>query len=535
MLSRRRLALICGVLLSLSLSAQAAHHALLIGVDYTHCQSDTACPSRLYGPHHDVAALQRLLTARYQFPAAHITTLLGSQATREAILAALQRLQQQTAPQDVILIYFSGHGTSSADPALGLEIAPLSGALVPADARVYTHDPARTLAGMLQGTRDLRPMFSALQETRRVVVIVDACFSGNTVRSLRDGPGLSRHLPLPAVPRSPTATPFPSYQAAFRPRPTAPFPYTNLIYLSAADETERAKDLQHGTLDGQPHGALTNTLLRGLGGAADTNHNGTITYRELHEFVQREVSAHYGHTPQLQAHGGLERPVFEIVPRTTTPAPGLPLPAGPVRVKLEGPIPATLRAALAALSGVTLNEAAYEVLVTPEGTGYTLSLANGDTLCRLEGPEQVATRLARYANVRTLLHLRNPQQRFNVRLQLGAASGQTVFVAGERLDIIIQSEQDATLVVVSVDPQGDVQALRSAVVAGGQVTLPQSALVEAPFGTDYLKVFALPQPPPALLDWQPPPHGDVETLLRLLQGAEGWAETLREVVTVPRP
>jgi hypothetical protein len=346
-------------------------------------------------------------------------------------------------------------------------------------------------------------------------------------------------MPLPFATRSLPLRPLPDYKPAFVPRPLLPFPYTNLIYLSASGEAERARDLQDETLDGQAHGALTNMLLLGLRGDADTNHDGAITYRELYQFVEREVSQRYGHTPQLQTRADLERPVFDVAPRRTPPAPSLPLAQGPVRVKLENTVPAALHGTLAGLTGVRLTEGAYEVLVTPEGTGYALSLANGDALCRLDSAAQVATRLARYASVRALLHLHNPQQRFNVHVQVGDSPGRTVFTDGERLSFTLESERVATLLLINVDPQGDVQAITSAMAAGGRLTLPNAGLVEAPFGTEYMKVFALPEAPPGLERWSNRRLGalgsEAPELLRWLQNAGDWAETLREVVTVPRP
>jgi hypothetical protein len=102
-------------------TAQAARHAVLIGVDYQDCQPaspDITCPSPLYGPPHDIAALKRLLIEQYQFAPGRIITLANREATKAKILETLDTLQQTTVPQDVIFIYFSGHGTSGADPDL---------------------------------------------------------------------------------------------------------------------------------------------------------------------------------------------------------------------------------------------------------------------------------------------------------------------------------------------------------------------------------------------------------------------------------
>src|SRR5262249_49065275 len=66
--------------------------------------------------------------------------------------------------------------------------------------------------------------------------------------------------------------------------PKEPYPYKNLIYISAADETQPAKDLaSQESVYGKAHGALTDVLLLGLNGAADTNHDQTITYQELYQ------------------------------------------------------------------------------------------------------------------------------------------------------------------------------------------------------------------------------------------------------------
>lgn len=65
----------------------------------------------------------------------------------------------------------------------------------------------------------------------------------------------------------------------------AAYPFHNTIYISATDETTRSYDLQYGgsaTFDGKPHGVLTNALIKGLQGEADTNNDGVVTYEELH-------------------------------------------------------------------------------------------------------------------------------------------------------------------------------------------------------------------------------------------------------------
>src|SRR5262249_4065565 len=181
--------------------------------------------------------------------------------------------------------------------------------LVPDDFRLYPNDMPRTLDGLIVGKRDLRPIFAELERERRMLVIFDACFSGNTVRSLRGGTGIPKYVSLDGRllrgRRGEQATPSVS-QPTHTGTPKEPSPYKNLIYISAADETQPAKDLApHESVYGKAHGALTDVLLLGLNGAADTNHDQTITYQELYEFVRREISDKHGHTPQLLAQTDL--------------------------------------------------------------------------------------------------------------------------------------------------------------------------------------------------------------------------------------
>ena len=166
--------------------ATAAQHALLIGVsDYT----DTRVPD-LEGPIHDVAALKDMLLTHWLFDQANVTTLINDEATESAILKALDALPSRATPGDDILIYFSGHGTSASDPDFGsrLNLPDGTGAIVASD-----FDPTRlnrqTLSnasddGLLVGRFELKPRFQALDAHYNVLIMFDACFTGNSARAL---------------------------------------------------------------------------------------------------------------------------------------------------------------------------------------------------------------------------------------------------------------------------------------------------------------------------------------------------------------
>ena len=70
----------------------------------------TAIPT-LLGPPNDVTSMRKLLVGRYGFQDSEIMTLVGPQATADAILQALRDyLIPGAGKGDIRLFYFSGHG-----------------------------------------------------------------------------------------------------------------------------------------------------------------------------------------------------------------------------------------------------------------------------------------------------------------------------------------------------------------------------------------------------------------------------------------
>ena len=89
-----------------AVQAQAANkYALLVGI------AGYAGPNALDGPVNDVNKMRQLLIGRLGFPADNITVLRDGQATRQAILNALDDLRRTARAGDVALFYYAGHGT----------------------------------------------------------------------------------------------------------------------------------------------------------------------------------------------------------------------------------------------------------------------------------------------------------------------------------------------------------------------------------------------------------------------------------------
>ncbi|MBW2409104.1 MAG: caspase family protein, partial [Deltaproteobacteria bacterium] len=288
------------------LVAQAENHALLIGIGkykYT----------TLEGPPHDVAALRQILIDRYDFKKGNIHSLVNQEAIKSRILHELQLLTRRTRPGDGVFIYFSGHGTSRRDELMALPLPHTTGALVPADFSGDLRKPVATLMSeLIIGQRDLRPTLEQLDRDRRVLMVFDTCFSGNTVRAIgtRRTADSNRYMVLPSK-RIMISGRKSEVLAESHP-PDEAYPYRNIFYISAASENEVAKDIRtnslhvYPTIDGKPHGVLTDALLRVLAGKTpvDTNHDGQWSQIELFKSVKAEVRRRFRQTPQMLPRAG---------------------------------------------------------------------------------------------------------------------------------------------------------------------------------------------------------------------------------------
>ncbi|CAB1057495.1 hypothetical protein D1BOALGB6SA_2248 [Olavius sp. associated proteobacterium Delta 1] len=291
---------------NITMAASAENHALLIGIGKYKQRT-------LEGPPFDVAALAGMLTAHYDFPKENVHTLVNDEAVKLRILDEIQLLTARTRPGDRVFIYFSGHGTSRRDEILALPLPHSTGALVPAD---FNGEPGQSaeklLAQLIIGKRDLRPTLERLDQDREVLMVFDTCFSGNTVRALgaSEYTDSSRYLRLD--PKSVFGAERDVGNFEENLNPIDPYPYRNIFYISASTDNEVARDIRQGnlhlfpTIDGNPHGVLTDSLLRVLAGQrpVDTNNDGQWSQIELYTAVKSEVKRRFKQTPQALPREG---------------------------------------------------------------------------------------------------------------------------------------------------------------------------------------------------------------------------------------
>jgi hypothetical protein len=257
------------------------------------------------------------------------------ETTRASILAALRQLRQEaTRPDDVVVVYFSAHGTLSRDGK-----GELKRYLVTTDASY------RSIAQTALSMDVLKSEFDQLPSRRRLMVLA-TCHSGSG-KSL-----LPRELEAELA----------GIKAGFYARPLEESSRASMVF-AACDWGETAREDE-----GLKNDIYTHFLIHGLNGAADRNIDGAVTATEAHDYARRHT---YGFTE------GRQRPSAEI------------LEVGADPVVLSGRINRTGRPELFSynprLDGFTLKVDGEERTELPGGTAVkpgrrTVELTKGDDL-----------------------------------------------------------------------------------------------------------------------------------------------------------
>jgi WD40 repeat protein len=186
-------------------------------------------------------------------------TLLDDKARRGDILANLEWLRNGMGPDDLAVFLFSGHGLIVDEQ---LYLAPWQ-----ADTGTLP-----TIKDTCLGVNALRDEIMNIAARGRVLVLLDACFSGGMTDD---------HAVRAAAARL-------SHALAA----------TNITVLTSSSASQTSKeDAAWG------HGALANAVLEALDGAADENKDGLLSGEELGAYVSRRVRA---------LTGGRQNPAMEL-------------------------------------------------------------------------------------------------------------------------------------------------------------------------------------------------------------------------------
>ncbi|WP_027865661.1 caspase family protein [Massilia alkalitolerans] len=250
-------------------AAAAERHALLIGVS-----SLPALPRSAWldGPRHDVPAMRNALLAQ-GFPASRIVSLAdgvdgASAPTRGAILAQLARFGKMLRPDDVLVIYWSGHGIlMPGQPGLWQTPSGQQVHLLAQDARIDAR--SRQLSGSVSSA-DIGRAIDALAARRiQVVALFDSCHAAGSTRG--DAGLVWRGLAGTALGWSPRTASIPGRTApaastAVAPPENAAGPRERPLFIGffAAEPQQRSAEALASDYPGQARGMFTRALIAGL-------------------------------------------------------------------------------------------------------------------------------------------------------------------------------------------------------------------------------------------------------------------------------
>jgi len=142
----------------------------------------------------DAKGFARLIGEKLHIPSENLKVLLGRQATKAGFADAVRWLSSKTQPEDLVFIYFSGHGTLIPDEPPVQHPDGLSSALVcyHTKQRLTLEDPE--LKDILLAGHDFGNMLKRIPARRRLVV-VDSCHSGSINKEM-SAKLVSKYLPL---------------------------------------------------------------------------------------------------------------------------------------------------------------------------------------------------------------------------------------------------------------------------------------------------------------------------------------------------
>ena len=390
--------------------------ALLIGIDQY-----TTVSSLLGAPTNDVDAMLAYLSDDLGIASANIRTLRDADATRRNIL---KMIEDWLIPgSGYALLYFSGHGFQQRD-ADGDEQDGWDETLVPVDVQVV--DGA--VKGMISDDEIATLLARRVGKTD---VIIDACHSGTLTRNAAS----AADWRFVKMPRLPDGRPLRLSAATRGPQPAGDVNVEAFLDSERPDLTVwtavRADQKALVDVESGPHFAsvFTRRLLSGTkDGAADANHDGTITARELHAYLRMESAAYCTRNRQMCAVGSGLTPQLTIAAQAADgPAFAMPSSAG----------------APPALPPVAAL--AKDILIAPAAPANDNARREGGVTVRVEPGWQL--------------------------------------VEGEEIEVVVESDRDGALVLLDIDASGQLvqvfpnePSLRAGVSrrvsAGEAVTLP---------------------------------------------------------------
>ena len=439
---------------------------------------------------------------------ADLTTLVDDAADRDSVLRAINALLGRTVSGDLVLLSIAGHGAREPEHVKGSQPDGMDSVfLLPGFAITAAGSKQRIIGS------EFNHFIKKFEERgARVLFVADTCHGGGMTRDVDPrGDEMSfRQVPLYRIPDDAYA-PVSTASDAF----LTELDFAKTAFLAAVDRNTKAPEVR---IPGVPsyRGALSYAVARALEGAADENHDGKVTLKELFTYVRQVV---YQLSDQRQNPVTLNSPhrnidsevAFEVTravkvvdaaaAETPKPAaaPGAAAPAAPALAPVRI---ASLDGQAARLSGLDPREAAFDVVPPSHAPDLVWDPATGDLLA---GADVVAYRMQkaelpsaidRAAAARVL-----KQAAAKAPQAMRVIPGDAVHRADSKVAVEIGNLSGRALILFNIAGDGTVQLLYPLdadpkIVRDNLYRLP--VRVRGPFGADLVVAVTSERPMPML-------------------------------------
>ena len=360
-------------LLGAAAPARAEIYALAIGVN------EYAYEQQLAGAEPDAVDIADSLRAI----GAHVTLIKDKAATRLAIEAAWKAMVATAQKGDLLILSYAGHGGQEPDKAPLDEEDGLDEAFLLSG---FNPDPRHV--GFSERLVD-DTIHDWLEEAGakglKVIFVADACHSGTMTRGTLDPRATVTFRGTPPY-GIPETTSLDDLRAAAAALPAAATRRDDqqagfVTFLSATQENRKAPEV---VIDGAKRGALSYAFARAIDGAADTNHDGTLSRFELEAYVGRQVRqiSEAQQAADLRPRGGEDLSLLALpasaASAVATAATTAVAQSGKLALTILGLTPAETKATAARLTGVSLADSGASADLIWDATTQDVITGIGD-------------------------------------------------------------------------------------------------------------------------------------------------------------
>lgn len=177
----------------------------------------------------------------------------NEKATKSGILAALEDIKKKSLEQDMLVVYYAGHGVMSGASASEKEFF-----IVPSDVtQLYGRDDMLKDKAIAAST--LKEYAQSINAQKQVFIL-DACQSAGALESVTER-GVAEEKAIAQLARS-----------------------TGTFWITSTGSNQFASEFEK-----LGHGIFTYSLIEGVNGKADVNNDKKLTIRELSTYIENKV------------------------------------------------------------------------------------------------------------------------------------------------------------------------------------------------------------------------------------------------------